>query len=45
LKKRVPNAKDGKGPRWEEFTGHEEIAARAAGLSDGQSVEMNVAGK
>jgi multidrug efflux pump subunit AcrA (membrane-fusion protein) len=30
---------------WEEFTGNETIAARAAGLTDGQAVQQEAAGK
>jgi hypothetical protein len=30
---------------WEEFTGKEAVAASAAGLSDGQAVEVDAAGK
>ena len=41
LKKRVPGAKDGAMPRWEEFTGNETVAARATGLTDGQSVQLD----
>jgi len=41
LKKRVPGAKDGSMPRWDEFTGNETVAARATGLTDGQSVQMD----
>jgi len=45
LKKRVPGAKNGDGPRWEDFTGNEAVAARATGLTDGQLVEVNLSGK
>ena len=39
LKKRVPTAKNGDEPRWEEFTGREAVSVSAAGLTDGQSVQ------
>lgn len=45
LKKWVLEAKNGDGPRWEDFTGNEAIAARPTGLTDGQSVEANLSGK
>jgi HlyD family secretion protein len=45
LKKRVSEAKNGDGPRWEDFTGHEAVAARAMGLTDGQSLAGNQSGK
>jgi HlyD family secretion protein len=42
LKKRVMGAKNGDEPRWEAFTGTEEVVQRdLSGLKDGQSVEMN----
>jgi HlyD family secretion protein len=41
LKKRVPGAKNGDGPQWEDFTGNETVAARATGLMDGQSVQLD----
>jgi HlyD family secretion protein len=37
--------KPGSPPVWDEFTGNETVAARAAGLLDGQSVEVNSSGK
>ena len=45
LKKRVSGGKNGEGSPWEDFTGNETIAARATGLTDGQSVEVNSTGK
>jgi HlyD family secretion protein len=44
LKKWAP-AKKGDEPRWEEFTGKESVAARATGLTDGQSVQLAVSEK
>ena len=42
LKKRLPGAKNGDGPRWQAFTGAEEVVQRdLSGLKDGQSVELN----
>jgi multidrug efflux pump subunit AcrA (membrane-fusion protein) len=37
--------KPGSPPSWEEWTGKEAVAARASGLSDGQSVKPGSAGK
>jgi len=37
--------KPGSPPVWEAFTGNEVVAARAAGLLDGQSIEVNSSGK
>jgi RND family efflux transporter MFP subunit len=37
--------RSGATPDWMEFKGDEAIAARAAGLTDGQAVRMNAAGK
>jgi len=45
LKKRVSGTKNGDEHRWEEFRGNETIAARPAGLTDGQSVQLAVSGK
>jgi HlyD family secretion protein len=46
LKKRALGAKTGDGPRWEAFTGAEEVVQRdLSGLKDGQSVEVNRSGK
>jgi HlyD family secretion protein len=45
LKKRVPEARPGDGPRWEDFNGTEQVAARATGLSDGQAIEVDASGK
>ena len=46
LKKRVPAVKTGAEPRWEAFTGAEEIVqGDLSGLKDGQPVEVKPAGK
>jgi len=46
LEKRVPGANNGDEPRWEAFTGAEGVVQRdLSGLKDGQSVEVNTAGK
>ena len=45
LQKQIRGAKNGDEPRWEAFTGDEVVAERAAGLSDGQSVEVNQSSK
>ncbi len=39
LKKRAASANDGDQPRWADFTGNDAVAARAAGLTDGQAIE------
>jgi multidrug efflux pump subunit AcrA (membrane-fusion protein) len=46
LKKRVSEAKNGEGPRWEVFTGAEEIVQDdLSGLHDGEAVAVKSAGK
>jgi RND family efflux transporter MFP subunit len=37
--------KPGSPPEWQEFTGDEKVTARAAGLSDGQAVQVEGSGK
>ena len=46
LRKRTAGAKNGAEPRWEDFTGAEEVVRRdLSGLKDGQIVEVEPAGK
>jgi hypothetical protein len=42
LKKRVPAPGPGEAPRWEPFTGAEQVVqGELSGLKDGQAVEVN----
>jgi multidrug efflux pump subunit AcrA (membrane-fusion protein) len=43
LKKRARTAPSGEAGRWEDFTGREDVAQSAAGLSDGQAVQVSAA--